>query len=78
MRESEKNVWTQFPYLPLTDPVKQLDAVMKLWAVWAGPIHIKYAGRQMMLLPMNYYLEYFCHTPGEVKKIQEEIEEENI
>lgn len=78
MKESEKNVWAQFPYLPLTDPVKQLGAVLKLWTVWAGPVRMVYAGKQMMLLPMNYYLENFCHTLEEVNKIQEEIEEEDI
>lgn len=69
---------SQFPYLPLTIPVKQLDAVIKLWTVWGGPVRIKYAGRQMLLLPMKYYLESFGLSSGEVKKIQEKIEKNDI
>lgn len=78
MNHDISKIISQFPYLPLTIPVKQLDAVLKLWTVWAGPVRMVYAGKQMMLLPMNYYLENFCHTLEEVNKIQEEIEEEDI
>lgn len=77
MEHDIAEVISQFPLLPLTDPMKQLNAVMKLWTVWAGPVRMKYAGRQMILLPMEYYLESLSLPPGEVKKIQEEMEKDD-
>lgn len=46
------------PYIPLTDPPAQLDAVFHFCAAWGGPIILDYDNRKMVLMPFTYYLEH--------------------
>ena len=38
------------PYIPLTDPPAQLDAVFHFCTAWGGPIILDYDNRKMVLI----------------------------
>ena len=46
------------PYIPLTDPPAQLDAVFSFCTAWNGPLILDYQGQKMVLIPFDYYLEH--------------------
>ena len=62
------------PYIPLTDPPAQLDAVFHFCTAWGGPIILDYNSQKMVLIPFEYYLTKMC-TPEEAKEIQKQMAE---
>ena len=62
------------PYIPLTDPPAQLDAVFSFCTAWNGPLILDYQGQKMVLIPFDYYLEHLC-SPEEAAEIKKQMEE---
>ena len=58
------------PYIPLTNPEKQMDAVFDFCAAWGGPLILDYQGQKMVLMPFAYYLEHLSslEEAEEIKK----------
>lgn len=64
----------KYPYIPLTDPQKQMDAVFSFCTAWGGPIILDYDNRKMVLMPFAYYLEHLC-SPEEAEEIKKQMAE---
>ena len=62
------------PYIPLTNPEKQMDAVFDFCTAWGGPIILDYDNRKMVLMPFTYYLEHLC-SPEEAAEIKKQMAE---
>ena len=62
------------PYIPLTDPPAQLDAVFDFCTAWNGPLILEYQGQKMVLMSFAYYLEHLC-SPEEAEELQKQIAE---
>ena len=62
------------PYIPLTDPNKQMDAVFDFCTVWGEPLILDYQGQKMVLMSLSYYLEYLC-SPEEAEEIKKQMAE---
>ena len=62
------------PYIPLTDPTAQMDAVFDFCTAWGEPLVLDYQGQKMVLMPFTYYLEHLC-SPEEAEEIQKQITE---
>ena len=62
------------PYIPLTDPTAQMDAVFDFCTAWGGPILLDYNSQKMVLIPFAYYLEHLC-SPEEAEEIQKQMAE---
>lgn len=63
-----------YPYIPLTNPSRQMDAVFDFCTAWDGPLLLDYTGRKVFLVPIEYYLEHLC-TPGEAEEIRKQLAE---
>ena len=64
----------KYPYIPLTDPQKQMDAVFDFCTAWGDPIILDYDNRKMVLMPFEYYLTKLC-TPEEAEEIKKQMAE---
>ena len=62
------------PYIPLTDPTAQMDAVFDFCTAWGEPLVLDYQGQKMVLMPFTYYLEHLC-SPEEAEEIQKQMAE---
>ena len=62
------------PYIPLTDPTAQMDAVFDFCTAWGEPLVLDYQGQKMVLMPFTYYLEHLC-SPEEAEEIRKQIAE---
>ena len=62
------------PYIPLTDPTAQMDAVFDFCTAWGEPLVLDYQGKKMVLMPFTYYLEHLC-SPEEAEEIRKQIAE---
>ena len=58
------------PYIPLTNPEKQMEAVFHFCTAWGEPLILDYQGQKMVLMPFAYYLEHLCslEEAEEIKK----------
>ena len=66
----------EIPFIPITDPIKQVDIVLDFCTAWDGPIKITYCDKSAIMMPYNYYLEQFC-TPEEAEHLNAEIAKQN-
>ena len=64
----------KYPYIPLTDPPTQLDAVFDFCTAWGDPIILDYNNQKMVLMSFTYYLEHLC-SPEEAEEIQKQMAE---
>lgn len=62
------------PYIPLTNPEKQMDAVFDFCTAWGEPLVLDYQGQKMVLMPFTYYLEHIC-SPEEAAEIKKQMAE---
>ena len=62
------------PYIPLTNPEKQMDAVFDFCTAWGGPILLDYNSQKMVLMSFAYYLEHLC-SPEEAEEIKKQMAE---
>ena len=62
------------PYIPMTNPEKQLDAVFDFCTAWGDPIILDYNNQKMVLMSFTYYLEHLC-SPEEAEEIQKQMAE---
>ena len=62
----------EMPYIPVTAPERQMEAVEAFCDQWNGPVQVSYEGKNMAMMPYNYYLEHFC-TPKEREQVEREI-----
>ena len=62
------------PYIPLTDPPAQMDAVFDFCTAWCGPLILDYKEQKMVLMPFGYYLTKLC-TPEEAEEIKKQMAE---
>ena len=69
-----ERILDKYPRIPITDPEKQVDAVLDFCIAWDGPLHLVYQGRGYLLMPFEYYLSAFC-TPEQAEKLRREVEE---
>lgn len=63
-----------YPYIPLTDPPGQMDAIIDFCTAWNGPLLLDYTGRKVFLIPIEYYLDYLS-TPREAEEIRKQLAE---
>ena len=61
------------PYIPMTDPPKQLDVILDFCDAWNGPVQVAYEGRELLLMPYAYYLERYC-SGKEADQIRRELQ----
>ena len=62
------------PYIPLTNPEKQMEAVFHFCTAWGEPLILDYQGQKMLLMPFAYYLEHLC-SPEETEEIKKQMAE---
>lgn len=65
----------KLPYIPLTDPHTQLDAVLDFCIAWGGPLLLEHEEKKAVLMSAEYYLAQLC-TPGEAEEIRRQLDEE--
>ena len=63
------------PYIPLTDPPAQLDAVFHFCTAWGGPIILDYNSQKMVLMSLRVLPGPSCATPEEAEEIQKQMAE---
>ena len=61
------------PYIPLSNPEKQMEPVLNFCEAWGDPLILDYNSRKMILMPFAYYLNHFC-TADEVEEIQKQLD----
>ena len=42
-----------YPYIPLTNPSRQMDAVFDFCTAWDGPLLLDYTWRKVFLVPIE-------------------------
>lgn len=60
------------PYIPISDPGSQMDAVCDFCSSWSEPISVSYESKKMVMMTYGYYLEHFC-TLEERERIEQAI-----
>ena len=67
-------ILNKYPRIPITDPEKQMDAVLDFCTAWDGPLHLVCQGRGYLLVPFEHYLSVSC-TPEEAEEIRKQLVE---
>ena len=62
----------EMPYIPVTAPERQMEAVELFCDHWNGPVQVSCEGKNLVMMPYNYYLEHFC-TQEEREQMEREI-----